>query len=177
MRAGIHIGLLVATVLALGGMAKASLKVGDTAPDFALPDQSGATVKLSDFRGKKTVVLAFYIKAFTSGWTRELKAYQADIAKFEAADAKVLGISVDSREQNKAFAESLGVTFPILSDEQKTVSRRYDVLIPLLRLAHRVTFVIDRQGIIRQIIKGGDAIDPSGGRRACAMLEKGQVKQ
>ena len=67
MRARIQIALLVATMLAFGAMAKASLKVGDAAPDFALPDQSGATVRLSEFRGKKSVVLAFYIKAFTSG--------------------------------------------------------------------------------------------------------------
>ena len=67
MRAGIQVGLLVATVLALSGMAKGSLQVGDAAPGFSLPDQNGATVRLSDFRGKKSVVLAFYIKAFTSG--------------------------------------------------------------------------------------------------------------
>jgi cytochrome oxidase Cu insertion factor (SCO1/SenC/PrrC family) len=67
MRAGIQIALLLTTVLALGRMGKASLKPGDVAPDLALPDQNGATVRLSDFRGKKTVVLAFYIKAFTSG--------------------------------------------------------------------------------------------------------------
>ncbi len=67
MRTGFQVGLLVATVLTFGGMAKASLQVGDVAPDFALPDQNGATVRLSDFRGKKSVVLAFYIKAFTSG--------------------------------------------------------------------------------------------------------------
>jgi len=54
-------------VLAFGAMAKAALKVGDAAPDFTLPDQNGNTVRLSDFRGKKSVVLAFYIKAFTSG--------------------------------------------------------------------------------------------------------------
>jgi peroxiredoxin Q/BCP len=79
---------------------------------------------------------------------------------------------VDSREKNKAFAESLGLKFPVLSDEEKTVSRQYDVLIPVLRLAHRVTFVIDRQGIIRQIIKGGDAIDPAGAIQACSVLQK-----
>jgi len=67
MRGGIQIALLVATVIAFGPMARASLKLGDPAPDFALADQSGATVRLSDFRGKKSVVLAFYIKAFTSG--------------------------------------------------------------------------------------------------------------
>jgi peroxiredoxin Q/BCP len=147
----------------------ASPRAGDPAPDFALPDQNGATVRLSDFRAKKSVVLAFYIKAFTSGWTRELKAYQADIAKFEAAGAQVLGISVDSREKNKAFAESLGVKFPILSDEDKRVSRAYGVLIPLLRLAHRVTLVIDKQGIIREIIKGGAAVSPAGALKACSL--------
>jgi peroxiredoxin len=81
-----------------------------------------------------------------------------------------MGISVDSREKNKAFAESLGVTFPILSDEQKTVSRQYDVLIPLIRLAHRVTFVIDKKGVIREIIKGRDAIDPSSAQQTCSLL-------
>ena len=82
----------------------------------------------------------------------------------------MIGISVDSREKNKAFAASLGVTFLILSDEEKTVSRQYDVLIPLIRLAHRVSFVIDKQGVIRKIIKGGDAIDPSGAHQACSLL-------
>ncbi|MBZ5515605.1 MAG: redoxin domain-containing protein [Acidobacteriia bacterium] len=67
MRTAIQVSLLAATVLALSAMTKASLKVGDAAPDFGLPDQNGATVRLSDFRGKKSVVLAFYIKAFTSG--------------------------------------------------------------------------------------------------------------
>lgn len=83
----------------------------------------------------------------------------------------MIGISVDSRAKNKAFAESLGAKFPILSDEDKSVSRQYDVLIPLIHLANRYTFVIDKQGIIRQVIKGGDAIDPNGAFRACSLLE------
>ena len=78
---------------------------------------------------------------------------------------------MDSREKNKAFAASLSITFPILSDEEKTVSRQYDVLIPVLRLANRYTFVIAPQGVIREIIKGGDAIDPSGAMQACSVLE------
>jgi peroxiredoxin Q/BCP len=83
---------------------------------------------------------------------------------------------VDSREKNTAFAESLGIKFPILSDEQKSVSRQYGVLIPLIRLAHRVTFVIDKQGIIRQIIKGGEAIDPSGVFQLCSLLNRQGVE-
>jgi len=101
-----------------------------------------------------------------------MKAYQADIAKFEAAGARVLGISVDTRERNKMFAESLGVTFPILSDEQKTVSRAYGVLIPILRLSNRATFVIDKNGVIREVIKGGAAIDPAGAHQVCELLGK-----
>jgi len=84
---------------------------------------------------------------------------------------------VDSREKNKKFAESLGVTFPILSDEDKSVSRQYDVLIPLIRLANRYTFVIDRQGIIRQIIKGGDANDPRRAMQACSLLEHEKAEE
>ena len=76
---------------------------------------------------------------------------------------------MDSREKNKAFAESLGVKFPILSDEDKTVSRQYGVLIPIIRLTHRITFVIDKQGIIREIIKGGAAVSPAGALKACSL--------
>ena len=83
----------------------------------------------------------------------------------------MIGISVDSRDKNKAFAEKLGVKFPILSDEQKTVSRDYGILIPVVRLAHRTTFVIDRDGVIRQIDRGSAAIDPDSAGAACSLLE------
>jgi peroxiredoxin len=81
----------------------------------------------------------------------------------------VLAISVDSRERNREFAESLGLTFPILSDEEKIVSRAYGVLIPILRWANRVTFVIDKQGVIRDIIRGSAAFDPAVALSACAL--------
>ena len=79
---------------------------------------------------------------------------------------------MDGREKNKAFAQSLGVTFPILSDEAKTVSRAYDVLIPIIRWANRVTFIIDKQGVIREVIKGSAAIDPAGAHQVCELLGK-----
>jgi len=100
-----------------------------------------------------------------------LKAYQADIANFEQAGTQVIGISVDNQARNKAFAEQLGVKFPILSDEQKTVSREYGVLIPLIRLASRTTFVIDKQGVIQSIQKGGLAIDPENAQQACNQMD------
>jgi peroxiredoxin len=98
-----------------------------------------------------------------------LTAYQADIAKFEKAGAQVIGISVDSRDTNKAFAKELGLKFPILSDESKAVSKQYGVLIPLIRLAKRTTFLIDKNGIVTAIQKGGDAADPSSALNACPL--------
>ena len=83
----------------------------------------------------------------------------------------MIGISVDSQSRNKAFAKALGVTFPILSDERKTVSREYGVLMPVIRLAKRTTFVIDKDGAIRHIDRGGEAADPDSARQACSLLE------
>ncbi len=83
----------------------------------------------------------------------------------------MLGISVDSREKNKKFAESLGVAFPILSDEDKSVVRAYGVLMPIIRWANRVTFVIDKDGLIREVIKGSAAIEPADALAACRLPE------
>ncbi len=96
-------------------------------------------------------------------------AYQADIAKFEQAGTQVIGISVDSGDKNKAFAQELGIKFPILSDEAKTVSKQYGVLMPLIRLAKRTTFLIDEKGIIRAIQKGGEAADPKNALGVCTL--------
>ncbi len=82
------------------------------------------------------------------------------MAKFESSGAQVIGISVDPPEKNKVFASVLGLTFPLLSDTDRTVSRAYGVLIPVLRLAHRVTFGIDQRGTVRFIQRGKQALDP-----------------
>ena len=82
----------------------------------------------------------------------------------------MIGISVDSRSRNKAFAEKLGIKFPILRDERKTVSRRYGVLMPLIRLARRTTFIIDKEGVIQQIEQGGVAADPASAQQACSVI-------
>ena len=96
-------------------------------------------------------------------------AYQADIAKFKQAGTQVIGISVDSRAQNRAFAQELGIGFPILSDQARTVSKQYGVLMPLIRLAKRTTFLIDEGGVIRAIQKGGEAADASNVLEACVL--------
>jgi peroxiredoxin len=83
----------------------------------------------------------------------------------------VLGISVDSAPANKAFAQQIGVTFPLLSDFERKVSQKYGVLNPKYPVANRTTFVIDKEGIIRHIDKDKEAIDPTGAHNACSRLE------
>ena len=83
--------------------------------------------------------------------------------------AQVLGISVNKPEANRTFAEKLGLTFPLLCDTEKKVSRQYGVL-GFLRVARRTTFVIDSKGIIRHIDRGSEAMDPAGAKQACSLL-------
>src|SRR5262249_20829899 len=97
---------------------KTHLKVGDMAPDFELPStQQGKKVKLSDYRGKKNVVLAFYPAAFTGGCTKEMSGYEANIGKFRDTDTEVVGISTDNTPSQAEFAKKLSVSsFVMLSD-------------------------------------------------------------
>ena len=97
-------------------------------------------------------------------------AYQADIANLEKAGAQVIGISVDSAKRNRDFANELHITFPVLSDETKEVTRAYGVLYPLIRVAKRVTFVIDRKGVVREITEGDEAADPNQREQSCSLL-------
>lgn len=99
-----------------------------------------------------------------------MKAYQADIAKFEQSNTQVLGISVDSYAANKRFKEDIGVTFPLLSDFKRQVVKEYGIFDEEHGYASRATFTIDKDGIIRHIEQGKDAIDPTGAYQACSTL-------
>jgi mycoredoxin-dependent peroxiredoxin len=146
-----------------------TLKVGDMAPDFTLRSTQRTTVKLSDFRGKNTVVLAFYPAAFTGGWTAEFKAYQSGIAKFDESGAKVFGISTDNTPSQQEFAAKNGITVPFLSDfAKRDVSRAYGVLNENAGVANRATFVIDKEGKIIHIDENQAALDPTGANDACS---------
>jgi len=101
-----------------------------------------------------------------------MKAYQADIAKFDEAETQVFGISVDSIPANAHWAKELGVSFPLLSDFKRTVVKEYGVFNEAQGFGSRATFVIDKDGIIRHIEEGGTAIDPSSAVQACSMLKK-----
>jgi thioredoxin-dependent peroxiredoxin len=83
----------------------------------------------------------------------------------------VIAVSVDGQPKNSAFARALGLTFPVLSDTQRTAARDYGVLIPVLRLAKRVTFIIDKQGIIQGVKRGGEAMNPGNALASCTALK------
>jgi peroxiredoxin len=163
-------GLLAAAAFAQAPMSS-TLKVGDTAPDFTLPSTSGEKVKLSDFRGQKNVVLAFFPAAFTGGCTKEMQAYQLNLDKFKGSDTAVFGVSTDFTPSQKAFAEKLGLQFPLLSDFlDREVSKKYGVLMPERGLAKRVTFVVDKDGKIAHMEADAKAIELTGALDACSRL-------
>ena len=99
-----------------------------------------------------------------------MKAYQADIAKFEATGAKVYGISTDPLDINTKFYKELGLTFPLLSDSDKTASKAYGILNEKMGLAMRATFVVDKKGVITYIEEGAAAISTEGAVKACSVF-------
>lgn len=107
-----------------------------------------------------------------------MKAYQADIAKFDASDTQVLGISVDSSPANARFGQDLGLTFPLLSDfVHRQVVKDYGIFNEAHGFGTRATFVIDKEGIIKHIEQGNTAIDPTGAYDACNLLSHQKAQQ
>ena len=126
-----------------------ALKVGDDAPEFELRSHNGGTVKLSDYRGRKNVVLAFHPLAFTPVCANQMCGYESDLARFESADAAVLGISIDAQPAKAAWAKSLGpISYDLLSDfhPHGEVADRYGVFRPKEGFSERAIFVVDKQG-------------------------------
>jgi len=138
-----------------------ALKVGDKATDFTLPSTTGEKISLSQFQGKKPVVLFFYIFAFGGAWTNHARSFEQEYSKFEEANAQVLGVSVDLGGANNAFAGAHSFSFPLLSDTDRATSKAYGVLYDdpndsfSFRRAKRSWFVIDKAGIIRYALTTG----------------------
>jgi thioredoxin-dependent peroxiredoxin len=126
------------------------VRVGARVPDFALPSQSGETVRLGDFLGKP-VVLFFYPKDDTLGCTKEVCAFRDDFEEFGKLDAAVIGISSDSVESHDAFADKHNFPFSLLSDEGGKVRKLYGVPSTLGLFPGRVTYVVDDQGVVRHV--------------------------
>ncbi len=127
------------------------IKVGDKAPEFTLPSQDGTQVSLSDFLGKKNVVVYFYPKDDTPGCTKEACAFRDQYQVFTDVGAEVIGISADSQKSHKEFANKYNLPFTLLCDTSNKVRQLYDVPATLWILPGRVTYVIDKEGIIRHI--------------------------
>jgi peroxiredoxin Q/BCP len=125
--------------------------VGDVAPDFTLPDQTGTPVRLRDLVGRKTLVLYFYPKDQTPGCTVEARAFRDSYDAFKAADADVIGVSGDSVASHRRFAARQGLPFLLLSDREGEVRELYGVEKTLGIVPGRVTYVIDRGGVVRHI--------------------------
>jgi peroxiredoxin Q/BCP len=127
------------------------LKPGDPAPDFELPDQNGQEVRLNGFLRRNAVVLYFYPKDDTGGCTKEACAFRDQFAAFRGLDAVVLGVSSDSEASHRAFAAKYNLPFQLLSDAGGRLRRRYGVRSTLGIIPGRETFVIDREGVIRDV--------------------------
>ena len=127
------------------------VSVGDLAPDFTLPDQTGAPVRLRELVGRKTLVLYFYPKDETPGCTIEARAFRDSYDAFATAGAEVVGVSSDSVASHRRFAQHHELPFLLLSDRGGAVRKLYGVEQTLGILPGRVTYVIDTAGIVRHI--------------------------
>jgi thioredoxin-dependent peroxiredoxin len=127
------------------------VRVGDPAPDFTLPSTTGAPVSLSDFRGTSEVVLFFYPKDNTPGCTAEACSFRDSYEAFREAGAEVIGVSSDSVESHRAFAGKHRLPFRLLSDPDGALRAKYGAARMLGLFPGRVTYLIDRQGIVRHV--------------------------
>ena len=150
--------LLGGAVFGVSAAQAAVLEVGQSAPDFLLPDQDGKTRQLVDWRGK-WLVLYFYPKNDTPGCTTEACNFRDDWLLLQELGAAVVGLSVDTSASHAAFAQKYKLPFPLLADAQGEVAARYGALSDwwLFKFAKRQTFIIDPQGRIARIYRSVDS--------------------
>jgi mycoredoxin-dependent peroxiredoxin len=146
------------------------LEVGATAPDFTLRDQNNETVRLSDFRGQKAVLLVFYPLAFTGTCQGELCSVRDNLSDFANDVVQILTVSIDSSYSHKVWADQQGYQFPLLADfwPHGAVARLYGVFDEQRGFANRGTFLIDKEGVIRfaEMNGPGEARDQNAWRKA-----------
>jgi thioredoxin-dependent peroxiredoxin len=158
--------LAAVVVVVLGGLAIRSFadnskipQLGEKAPNFTLPSEKGTPVSLDSYRGK-WVVLYFYPKDMTSGCTLEAHNFEQDLARYDAANAVIVGVSVDSVDSHKQFCAKDSLTFTLLSDTDKKVVAEYGSLgnYAGFKIAKRNTFLINPEG---KIVKEWIGVDPA----------------
>ena len=130
-----------------------TLKVGDEAPDFTLPATTGDKITLSQYRGQKNVVLAFFPYAFSKTCSAQMPSYQAELDRFNTYETQVLGVSMDSLHALREWAKQLGITYPLLSDfyPQGAIADRYGVR-HTAGMPERALVVVDKAGKIAWIL-------------------------
>ena len=151
-----------------------TVEIGNEAPDFTLPDQHRQTVRLSDLRGRKNVVVVFFPMAFTGVCTAELCTIRDEIADFDSDDVQTLAISCDAGPSLAKYASEQGYTFPLLSDfwPHGAAASAYGVLDEGSGLAMRGTFIVDKAGkVVWKVVNGiPDARDADEYRKVLASL-------
>src|SRR6267142_1336793 len=167
--------LLIAAVAAQVAYATAEAPaVGTNAPEFTLTTNEGNQAGLKDFRGK-WVVLYFYPKDFTGGCTLEAHNFQRDLSKYDAVNAVILGVSVDTAESHKSLCAKEGLNFKLLSDSDAKVSEQYGSVMEYngMKLSARNTFIIDPQGkVVKVFAKVNPAVHSEEVLAALASLQK-----
>ena len=150
---------IIVVAIALIGILGLALRAGDkapavgsAAPDFTLDSQDGKPVSLHDYKGK-WVVLYFYPKDMTSGCTIEAHNFQRDLAKFDAQNAVILGVSMQDQKSHQEFCAKQSLTFKLLADTKSNVSEKYDSVMNfgVTKLSSRHTFLIDPNGVVRKV--------------------------
>ncbi len=176
MKILIYIGLTFGVAALIGRSAQAEPKVGDEAPDFSLVGSDGKTYKLSDFRGKKAVVVAWFPKAFTGGCTKECKSFKESGKLLKKLDVAYFTASCDTADENKKFADSLELDYPILSDPTTETAKAYGLITGDKKTPVRWTFYIGKDGKILHIDKmvqtGSHATDVAAKLKELGVAEK-----
>jgi thioredoxin-dependent peroxiredoxin len=152
--------IIVVAIYVIFAQSELKLKVGDKAPDFTLQDAYGKTYTLSNYSGKTPVIVYFYPKAGTSGCTKEACGIRDDWSKFEQNKIPVLGISVDDKTAIKKFIDDYKLNFPLLSDADKKVSKKYGVL-GITGYDKRITFIVDKNSKIADVMEVKDIANHS----------------
>jgi thioredoxin-dependent peroxiredoxin len=162
----LSLALAAVVLVVLGGLAVRGFaaddvipQVGQAAPTFTLPSQEGTPVSLDSYKGK-WVIVYFYPKDMTTGCTIEAHNFQRDLAKYQAVNAVILGISVDSVDSHKQFCTKDSLSFSLLSDTDKKVVAQYGSLgnYGVMKIAKRNTFLVDPSG---KIVKVWTGVDPN----------------
>lgn len=135
-----------------------SVTIGDTIPDFSLPDQHGNDFDITSVKGKKNIVIYFYPKNFTPGCTKEACSFRDSYEDFESLGAVVIGISSDSKKSHMRFAKQYNLPFILLSDEKGSVKRKFGVKNNLLGLLPgRETYVVNKEGKVLYVFNSMNA--------------------